>query len=251
MGTNPKTLSTLETTIAIINALRELNGGRITELADYLDLPKSTVHRHLQTLYEHGFVSKFGDEYRLGLLFLDFGAYTRHSVNGYRTIRPIVDELAEITGERCQFVVEEHGRGVYVYVASANADVDRSDLRIGKRMFLHSTASGKSILAHLPDSRIDEVIERWGLPSQTQHTVTTKEALQESLAVVREKGYSFNRGGNVDGLRAVGAPVTGSSGMLLGAISISGPAYRMQGEWFDQEIPELLLEAIDAVEGEL
>jgi DNA-binding IclR family transcriptional regulator len=241
--TGGQRLNTIDTTIAILNTLRELNGGRVTEVANHMDTAKSTVHRHLQTLAHHGFVTQDGDEYRLGLMFLDVGEYTRHCVTGYREARPVVDQLAAETGERCQFVVEEHGRGVYVYVTSNHPEDDRTDLRVGKRMFLHSTASGKSILANLPESRVEEIIERWGLPSQTPHTVTTTDELFATLKEVRERGYAFNRGGNVDGLRAVGVPVVSENDRVIGSLSISGPTYRMQGETFEQDLPNRLLDA--------
>lgn len=248
---SPKNLATIETSISIIMALRELNGGRITELADHLGLPKSTVYRHLTTLHDHGFVTKKGDSYRLGLRFLDIGEYTRYCVEGFRKAKPFVQQIAEETGERCQFVIEENGRGIYVHVAAGEAEEARTDLRVGKQMFLHSTASGKCILAHLPDERIDEIIDRWGLPRQTPHTVTSKDDLLESLSRVRKQGFAFNRGGNVDGLRAVGAPVLKPTGQPLGAISISGPSYRMQNEYFNQDLPELLRASVEEFEAEL
>lgn len=244
-------LATVETTISVLNALRELNGGRVTEIAAHMDTPKSTVHRHLQTLSHHGFVAKDGDEYKLGLMFLDVGEYTRHSISGYREAKPIVDQLASETGERCQFVVEQHGRGVYVYVTSSQPDDDRTKLRVGKRMFLHSTASGKSILANLPEGRIEEIIDRWGLPSQTPHTVTTREELFETLEQVRDRGYAFNRGGNVDGLRAVGVPILNEHDRVIGSLGISGPTYRMQGEAFEKNLPNRLLDAKEGLQRRL
>lgn len=247
----PETLATVETTISVLNTLRKLNGGRVTEVASHMNVPKSTVYRHLQTLYHHGYVAREGDEYKLGLLFLDVGEYTRHSVRGYMEAKPIVDRLASETGERCQFVVEQHGRGVYVYVTSPHAESDRTDLRVGKRMFLHSTASGKSILANLPESQVERIIDRWGLPSQTPHTVTTKDALFETLEQVRERGFAFNRGGNVDGLRAVGVPILDGHEGVVGSLSISGPTYRMQGETFEQDLPNLLLDARETFERRL
>lgn len=247
----PESLKTVNNTVSILTALRELNGGRVTTLANHLDMPKSTVHRYLQSLLQHGLVVKNGDQYRLGLQFLDFGEYTRHSVQGYRQAKPIVERLATATGERCQFVVEELGKGVYIHVSSGESTDDRTGLRVGKRMFLHSTAAGKSILAYLPREHVDRIISQWGLPEQTPHTVTTKEELFEALETVHNRGYAFNRGGNVDGLRAVGIPVLDASERVLGSISVSGPAYRMQGNWFEHEIPKLLMEAKEDLQNRL
>jgi DNA-binding IclR family transcriptional regulator len=234
-------LKTVETTLSLIDALRELDGARVSEVARHLNLAKSTTHRHLSTLRQCGFVVKDGDVYHISLRFLDLGEYTRYSREEYRLAKRLVEELADETEERCQFVVEERGRAIYVHVA-AGAHGDETDARVGKHMFLHSTSAGKSILAHLPRNHVEAIVEEWGLPRQTPHTITTKERLFEVLEEVRARGYAFNRGGNVDGLRAVGAPVLGGDGDLIGAISISGPTHRMRGERFEERLPRTLVE---------
>jgi DNA-binding IclR family transcriptional regulator len=240
VDTEGRTVKTTETAFTIIEGLEELDGARVTELADHLGLAASTVHSHLATLYEMGYVVKEGDRYLIGSRFLKLGETAKERKEAYELARPKVKALAEETEERCQFIVEEHGRGVYLHRETGNRAV-WTDSGLGKRVSLHSTASGKSVLANLPEERVDAILDRWGLPAQTDNTITDRTELFEELDVIRERGYAVNKEESTDGLRAVGVPVMDGSGDLLGALSVSGPSHRMKGEWFESEIPDLLL----------
>lgn len=243
---DPSHITAVDTTFRIISALQELDGARVTQLSEHLDLGKSTVYRHLVTLEEHGYVTKEGDIYVLGLKFLERGQYVQHRKQEYRVARQIVAELASETGERCQFVVAEHGHGVYVHVASGERAVE-TDSEVGRRFALHATACGKAILAHLPEAERNTIIAQYGLPPITDRTVTDEVALENELADVRDRGYAYNREGRVAGLCSVGVPVIGTAGQVLGALSVSGPAGRMQGEWYTETLPNILLGAADEI----
>lgn len=104
-------LDTTAKSFSVVFALRELEGATLTELATHLDLPKSTVHRHLSTLADDGFVRTDGDEYNVGFRFLELGEYARTQKEAYRLAEAPVEELAQETRERAQFVVEQHGEG--------------------------------------------------------------------------------------------------------------------------------------------
>jgi DNA-binding IclR family transcriptional regulator len=158
-----------------------------------------------------------------------------------------VRDLAERTDERAQFVIEEQGRGVFLYCESG-AQAVKTGSGTGKRMYLHSTSAGKSILAHLPESEIETIIDEWGLPAVTSNTITDRETLFEELAEIRDRGYAFNNEENVEGLHAVGAPLILEDQGVIGALSISGPTHRMKGETFTQELPNLLLGTINELE---
>jgi len=241
------TLETLNRTIQIVEALEELDGAGVTELADYLDLPPSTIHGYLSTLEENRCLIKEGKEYNIGLWFLVQGGYASVRKKGFRLAKQKVKELATETGERAQLHVEEHGRGIYLHTESHENAV-QIDARIGKETHLHASAAGKSILANLPERRVDEIIDRWGLPLITAHTITDRDELEDELESIRKRGFSFNYSESVEGLRACGVPVTNPDGSILGALSVSGPANRMQGDWFEEELPQLLLGSANEIE---
>jgi len=160
-----------ETTLDIIERIHQHGSGRVTVLARELGLAKSTVHNHLQTLRRRGYVIQDGDEYRLSLRFLHLGQGVRTSRTAYQLVKEKVEWLADETGERSQFIVEEQGCGVYMF-CELGTDGVQTDSEIGKRIPLHATAAGKAILSALPDSRVDEIIEGHKLERFTDRTLT-------------------------------------------------------------------------------
>ena len=233
------TLSSQKKSFRIIESLIELDGGRISEIASHLGLPKSTVHSHLTTLCETGYVTKSGDDYQVGLKFLWIGGYARKHMLGYNRCKETVKKIAQKTGERAQFTTEECGRQVTLFHDKGENAV-QTDVFVGQRSFLHTTSSGKATLANLPKERQKEIISQ-GLPKRTEHTLTNPEQLSEELERVRQRGYAFNKGERVEKQYAVGVPVFGSNEALVGALSVSGPEYRMKGARMESELPELLL----------
>lgn len=246
--TNRRTLATTETSLRIVEKLRELNGARVTELAEEMDLAASSVHSHLSTLEEAEYVVKDGDTYRLGLMFLDFGEFVRNNNEYYSMAESKVDQLAEETGGRAHFVVEEHGMGVYVYTCSGKHAVETFS-RDGRRLYLHRTAAGKAILAHLPREEVEEIIDRHGLPERTSNTITDREELFETLEAVRDRdGIAFNIEEQIRGIHATGAPVRGPDGRAIGALSVSGPTHRMKGDRLHEGVPEAILGTANELE---
>jgi hypothetical protein len=94
----------------------------------------------------------------------------------YQVAKPEVDELASGTGEHANLMIEEHGRGVFLYKAQGD-DAVQLDTHAGMRVPLHTTALGKAILAHSPSETVDAIVERHGLQQVTDQTITTREAL--------------------------------------------------------------------------
>jgi DNA-binding IclR family transcriptional regulator len=233
-------VQSVETLLEILDEIRELNGARVTEIADHLDLAKSTVHRHLSTLQEYDYVIQEGEEYHMGLRFLTLGEYARRRNPVYRQAAPLVEKLAQETEERSLLMVEEHGKAIYLHRGVGNRAV-RTNSNVGTRRHLHTIAGGKAILAHLPEERVHEILDRWGLPQVTKHTITDREEFFDELERVRERGIAFNREEAIEGLNAVASPVLTRDDTVVGSLSVSGPAHRVKGEWFEEEIPDLLL----------
>jgi IclR family transcriptional regulator, acetate operon repressor len=248
MGRRAKyAIGSLETAFRIVGELQRLDGAGISELADRLDIPKSTVHNYLSTLVQEEYVVKDGTAYRVGLRFLEHGAYARSQVPLYEIAKPEVDELAEGTGELSNLMVEEHGFGSYLHRARGETAV-QVEAHVGTRVPLHTTALGKAILAHLPLERVDAIVDRHGLEPKTARTITDRRELDEELAEIRDRGVAFDREERIEGLNCVAAPVSSTNGRILGALSVAGPSNRVRGERFTEELPERVLEAANVVE---
>lgn len=240
-------VKSLETAFRIINELEALDGAGVTEVAEEIGLAKSTVHDHLTTLKSNGFLVKDGGIYRVSLRFLDHGGQARDRLEVYQTAKPEIKKLADQTGELVNLVVEENGFGVYVDYAKGE-DAVNLDTYLGKHEPLHSTAFGKAILANVPMSRVNEIVEHHGLPGETDRTITSREALDERLETVRENGFALDTEERLEGLSCVAAPIKTGDGGVAGAISVSGPAGRLQGSKLTNELANEVMRTANIIE---
>lgn len=243
-------LATVEMTIEVLEALEELDGAGVTELAEYLNLSKSAVHNHLSTLRANNFVVQKEETYQLGLRLMTMGEYVKHQNNLYQAGQSVTEDLAAETGEYAHLMAEEHGLGFHVYKAQGPEAVAEAyhDVNLEKPYHLHHSAIGKAVLAHLPKESIDAVIETYGLPKWTENTITDEAKLHEELKRTRERGYAVNDEEEVIGLRAVGAPIKTNELGLVGAVSVSGPVSRIKGDIYEEKLPEKVLQAANVIE---
>ncbi|MEF8813814.1 MAG: IclR family transcriptional regulator [Halovenus sp.] len=239
-------IKTARTTLEVVETLLELDGATFSEIADEMEMPKSTLHDHLRTLELIGVLVHSENEYRVGTWFLNVGHQVRHQRSVYEYSQQEVDNLAEKTGEHASLMIEENGEGVLLYIAKGEDAVDLNAWA-GRRIPLSAQAPGKAILAHSPEERVDAIIDEHGLPQFTDKTITNREALDAELERIRERGYATDNEELIEGVKAISAPIF-DRGTIAGAVTVGGPANRMAGEWFDEELPDLLLQSSNVIE---
>lgn len=242
-----RTVDAVQTTCDIIDVLQETEGAGVTEIARRIDRSKGTVHSHLSTLRENEYVVKEDDVYRNSLRFLDLAESVRSRLRINDIVKDELEDLAEETGEIAQFAVEEHGRAVYLHKAKGENAVQTAS-RVGTREHPHCISLGKAILSELPRGRVEEIIERHGLPEQSDNTITDPTELHAELDDVRERGYAFDNEEKIQGLRCVAAPVKDTDGGVIGAVSVSGPSRRIEGDRFRDELPKQVTRAANVIE---
>jgi DNA-binding IclR family transcriptional regulator len=240
-------VNSVATSFRIIELLYEDEPLTPSEVAEKLDIAVSTAHRHLMTLNQFGYISKEGMTYKLGLRFLEIGEQSRHQLKIYRVAKAKIDQLAEKTGEAAQLMAEEKGIGIRLYLKGGEQSVTTNTMA-GQHVCLHTNATGKAILANLPETRREEIINQMQLPKQTENTVTDPDRLKELLGEVRERGFAFNDEERIRGLRGVATPIKGKDDEVVAAISISGPLKRFKGDWFQEELPSILSGAANEIE---
>jgi DNA-binding IclR family transcriptional regulator len=198
---NGRRVHAVETACRILEALheRDSDGGGVSELAADLGVSKATVHSHLATLQDNELVVKRGDRYHISLKFVDFGEHAKGTVDIYDIAISEVDQIAEETGEVAQFMIEEHGRGVYLHKGRGDKAIQTASYT-GNRKALHCTALGKAILSELPRERVEEIIERYGLPAVTERTITDRDELFGELERIREENVAFDNEEVLQGL---------------------------------------------------
>ena len=241
-------IKSARTTFAIVERLVTLDGAGVSKLAAELDTPKATIHDHLKTLDELGYIHKDGQEYRAGTKFLRIGEQIRANMDIYRTAKPELRKLASKTGEHASLMVEENGVGVYLLNAEGPDTVNIVTPE-GTPTKLHTTAPGKAILAHLPEKRVGAIIDEEGLTAETENTITDREALMAELDAVREREYAVDKEEGLKGMQGVAAPIfSRKEDRVAGAISIYGPSRRTDMEDFEAELVEELRRTVNIVE---
>ena len=246
MAPETRTIQSVEITLDIIEYLRQKGGAGITDIAEGLGRSRGTIHGHIATLVDYEHVVKRDDKYHLGLYYLDLGEAVKSRFSLYEVVKNELEDLADTSGEVAQFAVEEHGRAVYIHKVGGENAVQTASSP-GKREYMHCTSLGKAMLAHMPEDVVDEIIDRHGLPKSTANTITTREELFEELENIRERGYARDHEELIEGLRCVACPVIRGD-EVIGAISVSGPARRIEGEMYESELPEQVQQSANVIE---
>ncbi|GAA0307435.1 IclR family transcriptional regulator [Halarchaeum salinum] len=248
MANGKRTYETTETSFEVIHAIERTGGATFTGLRSELNLPKSTLYYHLNTLEGLGYVAKENGAYQLGLRFLSHAENAKRKEPAYDIVRSKARDLADRMPEEIDFSTEENGRLVVVYHNIGGSAM--TDFKIGQYLYMHTTADGKVLLSEMDEERVDEIIDQWGLPQLTENTITDRTELKAELDEIRERGYAINNEEHYDGLRSVGATITKPDGSVLGALAIDGATYRLTDQQIHDHAVDRLFETIDQIESE-
>lgn len=232
-------VGTLEKAFSIVETVSRERGATIDELDRQLPYAKSTIHRHLSTLRQEGYVIKNGFVYDISYKFFNVASYRREYDPLYQIGRSITDETSNRAQERTSLIVEERSRAVKCYISESEQSVV-TDAHPGLSMYMHCVSGGKAILAHLSEERVKAVVDAVGLPKMTDNTITDREQLLSELRDVRENGVAVDDQERITGIRGVAAPVIDDrTDEVLGSIDITGPTTRVEGEKFRSDLPDL------------
>ena len=240
-------IKAVERSFEIVDLLATSDASGATDIAERLDIPISTVHDHLQTLTDLGYLIKQEGRYRVSTRFLEIGSQRKYNMDFFQTAKPELQKLARQTGEHANLMIEEDSRGVILHTESGE-DAVKLLSPPGTRLHFHTTAVGKAILAYLPEQTVEEILDRFGLPVMTENTITERAELFEELDRIRERGYATDREEKVKGFHGVGVPILDYEDEVLGAIGVYGPSERIRGERLEKEIPDLLTKSRNLIE---
>ncbi|GJD53915.1 Transcriptional regulator KdgR [Methylobacterium crusticola] len=223
----------LEVLEAFSTTDRELS---VVEMAQRTGLPRTTVHRIVDSLRSVGFLEQEAsrDRYRLGLKLFELGSNALTNLPLYREAPPFVDTLAKLSGEDVHLCVFDGAQMVFVNRRDQVAARPHNTVITMEASPCHSTSVGKAALAFQGEAVIDRII-RAGLPRFTPNTIVDPEQLRAELARIRERGYAVDECEHETELRCVGAPIRNATGRVFAAISASGSSRRVSPE----RVPDL------------
>jgi DNA-binding IclR family transcriptional regulator len=231
-------VQSVDRALAVLDILARRGEVGVTELAAALDVHKSTASRLVGALEVRELVEQIGDrgKYRLGAGILRLAAATTGHLEVTGQARPVCVALAREFGETVNVAIldlVDSRRAAAINVLQefgATSSVASRDW-IGRRTPLHATSSGKVLLAHADATTQDDVL---GAPLEryTPRTVTDVTALRRQLDDVLRRGWASTSEELEVGLNAVASPVRDAGGVVVAAVSVSGPAYRFRAGRF-------------------
>lgn len=246
-GDPPKRL--IKTAVNVFDLIRlidKLEEPTYTELTERIELANSTLYDYLNTLEYLGYITSDDGTYHLTLRFFDYGVKARDRVPVAATASKTLEQLARQSGGTVWLAVEENGKSVFIEKESGEQSIETHG-HLGKHGHMHCLASGKAILANLPPERVHEIVDRHGLPAQTDQTITTTTSLFDELETIKSRGYAINEGESAEGACAVGAPIIVDD-VIRGAISIPETTARMESETRRQELIDLVKNGTNEIE---
>jgi DNA-binding IclR family transcriptional regulator len=215
--------------VAILEAVAESPEELgVTELGRRLGVHKATASRLLSTLAERDLVQRnpATDRYRLGFGLIRLAAVAGGRLDLVREARPVLERLAEETGETVNLAALDEDEVVHLDQISAPRPIVTVNW-VGRRAPLHCTSNGKVLLAHMPEAQRRRLLAH-PLERLTTRTITDGRELERELTEVRARGYAWTKEELEVGLNAVAAPVRDGAGRVVAAVSVSGPAYRLR-----------------------
>lgn len=242
MMTRENVVKSVSRALDIIDiVMMKKQGMGVTEIANLMDINKSSVYRTLSTLVQYGYVEQDAEteRYKLGYKFLEISSKLLESIDLRTEAQTYLKELEQETNEVIHLVVYDQGEVVYIEKLEGNQML-RMHSKVGKRAPMHCTSVGKAILANLPTSVVLRILEEKGMPVHTQHTIVDKDKFLVELETVKKRGFAYDLEENEPGITCIAAPIFDHLGHVHAAVSISGPTIRMTKERL-QELEPLII----------
>jgi IclR family transcriptional regulator, acetate operon repressor len=197
-------------------------------MAAALGVHKSTASRLAGVLERAGLLTRSGRRFRLGLEVIRLGTLAMRSTDFVAWMQPAMEKLSQQTGETVNLAVPDGEYVLNVAEVSSTFLLSSSGSWIGRRIMPHAVADGKVLMAY-GALGVPQHLERY-----TARTITDHDKLKAELEEVRRNGYATAVAELEEGLVAAASPVFGGAGACIAAISVSGPAFRMQPESLDK-----------------
>lgn len=233
-------LKSLDRGLKALDILATHENVTITELAELLEVDKSTASRIMETLKQHDMVQNVANtkKYRMGFRILHLGEQLRRRLNILDIARPI---LRDVSNELQQSVhLCAYNKGMAYIIDQVVSSVPYSmSATIGMIEPMHSSSVGKCILAYRGKENIERLLENYEFTAYTPNTITDKETLLEELDKIRGRGYAIDEEEMFIGVRCIALPIFNYMNSVRYSIGISGPITLMTRENIDLYVKKL------------
>ena len=205
---------------------REEPTRSLTQIAESIQMSKTTVHRLLATLESKRFITrdKVTGFYRLGFRFIEMASLVLQDVDLHRWARPYLKSLSEECGETVDLSVLDDSHVIYLDVIESPQRVKLA-AAIGQRLPALFTASGKALLAYIPEEQVLKIIDK-NLAENTDRQPVSIADILADLKLTAERGYAISEQEYEKDINAVAAPIFDVNHRPIASIAIVGPSFR-------------------------
>ncbi|WP_239332255.1 IclR family transcriptional regulator [Frankia sp. CiP3] len=214
--------------IGIVESFLAAPSQSLSEVAAACGLEPSTTTRYLRQLVDHGWLER--DEvsrcYSLGVRMITIGHAARRARPLRGRVLPYMRELLARFDETINLAVNQTGEVVIIEALEGRRSIRRG-ATVGDRDDWFVSSLGKSILAHLPDDEVRELLRTRPPERHTALTRTDPADVLADLADIRRRGYALDNEEAEIGMKCVGVPIRDDRGRYRFALSVSGPTARM------------------------
>jgi DNA-binding IclR family transcriptional regulator len=236
--------------LLVLQSFAESSEWGVRELSVKLGQSKSSVHRTMQEMAHEGLLRATEESrYSIAPALLRIGAMLMVTSDLLRVARPHAFALRDATRETVFVNAYDRERRRYVSIVGAESPRPvRLSYTPSEEPWEspHVAASGKAIMAFVPDAERDEIIDEAG---PIYGTAKTRKALLTELAEIRERGWAYSFGERREGAFAVAAPIFDAEAQVVADMVVGWP---MRGEDIDvDELARLCKAAADAVSADL
>jgi IclR family acetate operon transcriptional repressor len=229
----PGTIRSVDRALDLLEVLSRSGGAlALSEISARSGINASTCHHLLATLAARGYISQNGRsrEYMIGNKVFDLSDARARQFNLIEVAMPRLRALNEATREAVHLAVIQARELITVAKLDSLHAVKVDSGFVGKSNAAHATASGKAILAWLPEPEQRAIAEAKGLDAFTENTITGLDALRAELALVRRHGVAYDREEFQPGVICIGAAIRNHTGGVIASVSCSTPTMRASDE---------------------
>ena len=251
-STERHSIQSVDRAVSLLEAIAEAGGEcTLTQLSHRTRLNISTCHHLLSTLVARGYVAKVPvrRSYALGARILYLSNACLRQVDLPARAAPFIEKINERTGETVHLAVLQGDAMMKVAKRESRHPVRVDTGTLGKTDAAHATATGKAMLAWLPEDDMRRVLSH-GLTRFTPKTICEWPSLIEALRHVRRNGYAVDDEEYQPGVICIGAAIRDHNGAVVGAISASTPTMRANDEHLSL-VREQVCSAVRALSAEL
>ncbi|WP_434778170.1 IclR family transcriptional regulator [Neisseria sp. Ec49-e6-T10] len=239
----------LDKVIKILDFLTLQPGSTFSHIYQGTSLPKSSTSSLLSSMVKHGLLRQENDKFYLGLKLYELGNHALEKFDIKTLAIPALTRLRDETHLTCHLGVLEGTAAIYLAkLESPEAIVVRS--WIGKKLSLYSSGLGKALMAWLPETEIDLLLEGEKFITHTSTTISNKEDLKKELRQIHDRGWSYDNEEDSIGVRCIAAPIFNKQQKAIAAISVSGVTFQVPEEkhsWLAQLVQQAAQSVSDAL----